>query len=112
MRIFDTKLKKWRIVWVLPEANIVHTLVGGAVDDRIVLAGVADDGALLQWSFNDMRDDSFVWLGEKSRDGAKLGELPASIKCAAAHRSDVQRRWPAIKMMRLRVVNRTRYALY
>lgn len=71
VRIFDTKLKKWRIVWVLPEANIIQTLVGGEVDDRIELEGTAPDGALLRWTFNDIRDDSFVWRGEKSRDRGK-----------------------------------------
>jgi hypothetical protein len=71
VRIFDTKLRKWRIVWVLPEANIIQTLIGSAVGDRIVLEGVAEDGALLRWSFNDILSDSFVWRGEKSRDGGK-----------------------------------------
>jgi hypothetical protein len=71
VRFFDAKLKKWRIVWVLPEARVIQTLIGGAVGDRIVLEGMTDDGASLRWSFNDIRNDSFVWRGEKSRDGGK-----------------------------------------
>ena len=33
--------------------------------------GLSDDGAAVRWSFNDIRPDSFVWRGEKSRDYGK-----------------------------------------
>jgi hypothetical protein len=75
VRIFDAKLKKWCVVWVSAEAGVIQTLVGGAVGDRIVLDGTGDDGSLLRWSFNDIRSDSFVWRGEKSRDGGKTWRL-------------------------------------
>jgi hypothetical protein len=77
LRIFDSKSGKWRIVWVAPEAGIIKTLTGGAVGDRIVLEGKADDGSSLRWSFNDIRNDSFVWRGETSGDEGKTWRLTA-----------------------------------
>src|SRR6266550_1715208 len=48
---------------------------GGAEDDRIVLRGHDDKGALMRWTFNDIRPDSFVWRGETSHDGGKTWRL-------------------------------------
>ena len=77
LRIFDPKSGQWRIVWVSPEAGVIKTLTGGAAGDRIVLEGKADDGSSLRWSFNDIRNDSFVWRGETSSDEGKTWRLTA-----------------------------------
>ena len=71
VRFFDSKTGKWRIVWISPEEGIIKTLAGGREGDRIVLEGTSDDGVAVRWSFNDIRPDSFVWRGEKSRDYGK-----------------------------------------
>jgi hypothetical protein len=75
VRFFDSKSKVWRIVFVGPKYNALVTLQGNAEGDRIVLRGVDDEGATLRWSFNDIKADSFVWRGEKSRDGGKTWRL-------------------------------------
>ena len=65
----------WRVVFVAPAFGSIVTIEGGAEGDRIVLRGQDADGAELRWSFNDMSADSFVWRGEKSRDGGKTWRL-------------------------------------
>jgi hypothetical protein len=50
-------------------------LSGGAVGDRIVLEGKTDEGVQMRWSFNDIRRDSFIWRGEKSRDDGTTWRL-------------------------------------
>jgi hypothetical protein len=75
VRFFDSKSKTWRIVFVGPRYNALVTLQGSAEGDRIVLRGVDDKGAMLRWSFNDLKGDSFIWRGEKSRDGGKTWKL-------------------------------------
>jgi len=75
IRFFDTALKQWRIVFISPQFNYVVTVQGGLEGDRIVLRGVDNDGAPIRWSFNDIKPDSFVWRGEKSRDGGKTWKL-------------------------------------
>ena len=75
VRFFDTALKQWRVVFVGPQFNYLVTVQGGLEGDRIVLRGVDIDGAPIRWSFNDIKADSFVWRGEKTRDGGKTWKM-------------------------------------
>ena len=75
IRFFDSKSGKWRAVWVDPTSFLVKTASGGVVGDRILLESTSNDGSLDRWSFNDIAKDSFVWRGEKSRDGGKTWRL-------------------------------------
>ena len=75
LRFFDAKTRRWRVVFVLPALGLLTTVEGRAEGDRIVLEGQADDGSQRRWSFNDIRPNSFVWRGEKSRDGGKTWKL-------------------------------------
>ena len=91
LRIFDSKSRKWRIVWVDPEAGVIKALTGGAVGDRIVLEGRAEDGSSMRWSFNDIRNDSFVWRGETSSDEGRRWRLTAEYHMR-------RRSMPAVKL--------------
>jgi hypothetical protein len=75
VRFFDSKSKMWRVVFVAPAFGVLSTLQGGAEGNGIVLTGQDSDGSSLRWSFNDIQTDSFVWRGEKSRDGGKTWRL-------------------------------------
>jgi hypothetical protein len=75
VRFFDPKIGKWRIVWIDPVSPAIKLLTGGAVGGRIVLEGKADDGVSMRWSFNEIRNDSFIWRGEKSRDAGNTWRL-------------------------------------
>lgn len=75
VRFFDLKTKLWRVVFVLPALGIITTVEGRAEGDRIVLTGEASDGSRRRWSFNNIRAESFVWRGEKSRDEGKTWRL-------------------------------------
>ena len=77
VRYYDTKLKKWSVVFVDPAARNLAILTGGAVGDRIVLSNRTADGTMFRWSFNDIRPDSFVWRGERSNDDGKSWRLYA-----------------------------------
>jgi hypothetical protein len=75
VRFFDPKIGKWRIVWIDPVSYAIKLLLGGAVGDRIFLEGSTDEGVRIRWSFNDIRRDSFIWRGEKSRDDGRTWRL-------------------------------------
>ncbi len=75
VRFFDSKAKRWRVVFVAPAFGVLTLMQGGAEGDRIVLTGQDSDGSSLRWSFNEIKADSFVWRGEKSRDGHKTWRL-------------------------------------
>ena len=75
IRFFDTSLKQWRIVFVLPEYNYVVTAQGGREGDRIVLRGVDSNGLPIRWTFSEITHDAFHWQGERSHDGGKTWKL-------------------------------------
>ena len=75
LRFFDTNRKLWRVVFIGPEHNYLVNVEGGLERDRIVLRGIDTDGAQIRWTFMDIKDDSFTWHGEKSRDGGKTWNL-------------------------------------
>jgi hypothetical protein len=68
LRVFDSKSKQWRVVFIQPQYAYIVTVAGGREGDRIVLRGTDTDGALIRWTFLDIADNSFNWHGEKSRD--------------------------------------------
>ena len=80
VRFVDSSSGLWRVVWVAPASNRILILQGRQVGERIVLEGQDDDGSKRRWSFNEIRDDSFVWRGEVSRDGGKSWELTAEYR--------------------------------
>jgi hypothetical protein len=75
IRFFDTTLKQWRVLFVSPGRGYVVSVQGGLEGSRIVLRGTDVDGYPIRWSFNEMKPESFVWRGEKSRDGGKTWKL-------------------------------------
>jgi hypothetical protein len=71
IRFLDGNAGVWRVVFVSPGFNAVIMVEGNVEGDRIVLRGRDSDGAMIRWSFNDIRPDAFLWRGETSRDGGK-----------------------------------------
>jgi hypothetical protein len=80
IRFFDTTSAEWHVFWFAPEAGVATTVKGGAVGDRIVLEGENADGSSRRWSFNDIRPESFVWLGERSGDGGRTWHRTAEYR--------------------------------
>jgi hypothetical protein len=69
VRQFDRTAGKWRIVWINPVSGAMNTLAGAREGDRIVLHG-KEDGHPVRWTFNEIRQNSFIWRGEtRSNDG-------------------------------------------
>jgi uncharacterized protein len=75
VRFLDAKSKMWKVVFVNPAFGAPINVQGGMEGDRIVLRGTDLDGSPIRWSFNDLKANSFVWRGEKSRDGGKTWVL-------------------------------------
>ena len=75
LRFFDVKSKKWRVTYIEPMSDSVVQLSGGQEGDRIVLYGEGHRGSKLRWSFNDIKENSFTWRGERSQDGGKTWRL-------------------------------------
>jgi len=72
---YDSKGRHWTEVWIYPALGMTTIVTGGQENGRIVLTGHDADGAMLRWSFNDIKPDSFVWRGEISSDEGKTWKL-------------------------------------
>ena len=75
IRFYDSKRQRWTEVWIYPAQGMTTIMSGGEGDGRIVLTGHDDAGAMMRWSFNDIKTDSFVWRGELSNDEGKTWRL-------------------------------------
>jgi hypothetical protein len=76
LRYFDPKSQTWPATFIDVEHVSIARFTGGAVaDDRIVLATQDLGGGETQWSFNEIRPDSFVFRDQASSDGGKTWRL-------------------------------------
>lgn len=75
IRWVDPRTGRWTLAFVAPTFDVVLRMEAAAEGDRIVLRGRDSKGALLRWSFNDIKNDSLVWRGESSHDGGKTWRL-------------------------------------
>ena len=67
VRQFDRTASKWSIVWVNPVSGAMNHLEGVREGDRVVLHG-EEDGHPIRWTFNEIRQNSFLWRGETCRN--------------------------------------------
>ena len=68
IRFPDPSIDAWRSTWVEPLNARVRKFVGAPHGDDIVLLSV-DGDPHLRWSFVEIADKSFTWIGEASTDG-------------------------------------------
>ena len=64
IRVHDPTIQAWRIYWIDPATNSFRQQIGRARGPDIVQEGTTESGALSRWSFTEITQDSFHWLGE------------------------------------------------
>jgi hypothetical protein len=64
LRVWDSTIQAWRISWSNPAGDHHEQQVGRRVGNDIVQIGTGADGTPTRWTFTDIADDSFHWLGE------------------------------------------------
>jgi hypothetical protein len=70
-RVWDATLGAWRITWTNPISGRRDELIGRRHGNDLVQIGTHGDGTPIRWSFIEITDDSFHWLGEAlEHDGA------------------------------------------
>lgn len=70
LRVYAPQEEAWRIIWSDPLRQYYSRQWGRARGADIVQEGTDESGTRVRWSFNERRDDSFLWLGESSTDGS------------------------------------------
>lgn len=81
IRAYDERTGVWHVSWMAPAWHEYVHLVARAEGDRIVLEGSGPDpNRRERWSFNEIKDDSFLWRGEVSFDEGKTWALEQEIQ--------------------------------
>ena len=76
LRYFEPETATWRVTFIDPQNGSSATLTGGAVEGgRIVLHSPNADGKESRWSFDEIRQDSWVFRDEETSDGGKTWRL-------------------------------------
>lgn len=68
LRVYDPGKDAWHIFWSDPRSQYYSRQLGERDGDRIVQTGADDTGSQVRWSFNDITDEGFRWIGERSYD--------------------------------------------
>ena len=66
LRVYDPTLDAWHILWSDPLRQYYTRQVGRARGKDIMQVGTNSEGVATRWSFVDITDGSFHWLGERS----------------------------------------------
>jgi hypothetical protein len=64
LRVWDSSIQAWRITWINPMANYHQEQIGRWSGKDVVQLGTRADGTQTRWSFTEITQDSFHWLGE------------------------------------------------
>jgi hypothetical protein len=64
LRVWDPSIEAWRINWRNPVHNHSEEQIGRKSGKDVVQIGVRGNGTPTRWSFTDITQDSFHWLGE------------------------------------------------
>jgi hypothetical protein len=81
LRCYDEKEDVWHVAWMQPAADEYFFLSGRAEGDRIVQVGKSPkSNELERWTFSEITDESFHWLGEISDDGGESWRLVQEMR--------------------------------
>jgi hypothetical protein len=70
LRCYDPTMDIWHVTWMQPSGSEFVNLTGRKVGGRIVQEGNGQDTSRQErWSFTDINENTFTWLGEVSHDG-------------------------------------------
>ncbi len=67
-RWYEPAIDAWHITWFEPTRPLELHQIGRLAGDEIVQIGEVQSGLLSRWRFVEITEQSFRWLGERSRD--------------------------------------------
>jgi len=79
LRVYDPKTDEWEITWIDPVRRDFKRMVGRPVGNEIIQEYQDEAGNICQWSFTDIRPDSFHWISRESRNGRMTWNLTAEF---------------------------------
>ena len=75
VRAWDASIDAWRITWSNPAGQHFESQIGRRSGAYVVQVGARPDGTPTRWSFTEITDRSFHWLGESLAPDGKTWNL-------------------------------------
>jgi hypothetical protein len=80
LRVWDPAIEAWRITWRNPAGDHHEDQIGRRIGHDVVQLGTRPDGTTTRWSFTEITDDSFHWLGEALLPDGKSWRLEGEFR--------------------------------
>jgi hypothetical protein len=80
LRVYDPSIEAWRISWFDPGRSVFRQQIGRHRGEDIVQEGTTESGGLSRWSFTEITDNSFNWLGEAKPANASDWMLVVDVR--------------------------------
>jgi len=80
LRVYDPGIDAWHIFWIDPATQFYSRQLGRPRGLDIVQEGTLESGAKTRWSFTEIKENSFRWLGEVSTDSGATWRRQVDIR--------------------------------
>lgn len=80
LRVWDPTIQAWRITWRNPAGDHHQEQIGRRCGKDVVQMGTRPDGTPTRWSFTEITDDTFHWVGESLGPDGKTWELEGEFR--------------------------------
>jgi hypothetical protein len=80
LRAWDAGLQAWRITWSNPAGDHYEQQIGRWRGQDVVQVGTRPDGTTTRWTFTEIAQDSFHWLGEALPSDGKTWRLEGEFR--------------------------------
>ena len=80
LRVWDPTIEAWRITWTNPAGDHHETQIGRRTGKDIVQIGTRFDGTTTRWTFTEITQQSFHWLGEAQQPNDKTWKLEGEFR--------------------------------
>lgn len=80
LRVWDPSIQAWRISWRNPAGDHHEDQIGRRCGKDVIQIGTRPDGTPTRWSFTEITEDSFHWLGEALEPDGKTWNLEGEFR--------------------------------
>jgi hypothetical protein len=80
LRVWDSSIQAWRIYWRNPVRNHFEDQIGRWSGKDVVQVGVRADGTPTRWTFTEITQDSFRWLGHALQPDGTTWKLETEFR--------------------------------
>ncbi|MEA2491446.1 MAG: hypothetical protein QOH21_3238 [Acidobacteriota bacterium] len=85
LRIWDPAIEAWRVTWINPISGVRDQLIGRRSGSDIIQLGTHADDTPIRWTFTEITDHSFRWLGDALEPDGVTWKREAEFRATRMH---------------------------